>query len=152
FPFTRFRNTAKKRSASLRIKSAVRCVIVSTNAKITLKTARSSIKMPPLDHGLPLYLRAGDEVRQWLRAMAFSHFATFNFNQDTTLDGGKKALKGFLARWDRRVLGKRFNKEPREKRTLLIGFVEHIDSNLHYHSLVRPAKGQGAFQPDFAVE
>lgn len=67
---------------------------------------------------LPLYRRAGDEVRQWLKALAFSHFATFNFNSDATLYSGRKALKDFLARWDRRVLGRRFNEKPREMRTL----------------------------------
>lgn len=91
-------------------------------------------------------------MREWLGAMAFNHFTTFNFNQDTTLRGSKKAIKDFLARWDRLVLGKHFQRQPKAKRTFLIGFVEHIDSNLHYHALVRPAIGCPPYQPNFVLE
>lgn len=100
----------------------------------------------------PPCLRLGDEVCAWLRDMSFRHFVTFNFNQDTTLEGSKKALKGFLARWDRWVLGKRFNRLPKEQRTFLMGFVEHIGSNLHYHALVRPAGDGGFKQPNFVIQ
>lgn len=91
------------------------------------------------DITLPHYMRAraAEAMKDWLSEMDLNLFLTFNFNDDTSLVSGRRALRHFLAKVDRKLLGRHFNVAPLEQRTFMIAFPENLASNLHYHALLR---------------
>lgn len=90
-------------------------------------------------HVLPFGQRSASikALQCWLGERKFTHFITFNFNGPTSLASGRNALKNFHARLDRKLLGRNFNKLPADDRSLFFAFPEHVESNLHYHALLR---------------
>ena len=85
-----------------------------------------------------IYLQ-NDEIKKGLTDLALSlvptHAVDFAFNRDRSTDGSKHDLKLFHAGIERKLLGKYFYRKPAKDRIKSICFVEHIDSNLHYHGL-----------------
>lgn len=81
-----------------------------------------------------------------------SHFVTLVFNEPRALSLAHRKLRDWHARIDRALLGPKWAKRERSDRTLFFAFPEHIETNIHYHLLVRPAltRTQFAFE-DIAV-
>ena len=52
--------------------------------------------------------RDRQEWEQWLATLKFDSFVTLNFNRDTTPAGARRMLGLFLARLNRRFLGRRW--------------------------------------------
>ena len=71
----------------------------------------------------------------------YAFFITANFNRDTNYTAARKAIKGWHARIDKKLLGGRWSKKPNNERTQFVAFVEHEDSNLHLHLMVRLGDG-----------
>src|SRR5690349_3967746 len=78
-----------------------------------------------------------DAWRSFLTEHSFDLHVTLMFNRPTTLEGARKDLKAWLARLDEHWLGRAWSRRPSEERTFAIAFVEHPESNLHLHVLVR---------------
>lgn len=76
---------------------------------------------------------------EFLMSREFTYFPTFNFNRTTTLEEGRRKIREWHARFDRKLLGSKWSKTPEAERTFFIGFPEHLESNLHYHMLLVPA-------------
>lgn len=93
-----------------------------------------------------------DAIRQWLMTMSFTHFGTFNFNCSTTLESARKKLRHFHACWDNEIFGKRYNRATPEKRLFMCVFPEHINTNTHFHALIRSSIKTTGNTPDFRLE
>ena len=74
-------------------------------------------------------------MESWITDQKPSHWVTFNFNRAETKDGSIKRLKEFNARLDRKLFGRNWAKK--EDRPVWIWFMEHENSNLHWHSYVK---------------
>ena len=80
--------------------------------------------------------RYRQEWEQWLAKQDFGLFVTLNFNRDTKPAGARRMLSRFLARLDRRFLGRRWC-EKGWKRTLGMAVLENQETNLHIHLAMR---------------
>ena len=76
------------------------------------------------------------ELEQWLATLKFDRFVTLNFNRDTTPAGARRMLGLFLARLDRRFLGRRWCRKGPE-RTFGVAVLENQATNLHIHLAMR---------------
>jgi hypothetical protein len=105
-----------------------------------------------------------DSVANWLSRSAQPHdlFVTFAWNRhggfahtrtrNVTIEGAMQTLDEFLKRMDRFCLGCRYNKKPL-LRCSMIAAPEHLDTNLHYHGNLRPARlREGQDVRDFISE
>lgn len=82
-------------------------------------------------------------VEHWLSTLDFKLFGTLIFNLgNLSLDSFRRNLKKLHGYVDEELLGKRFYKKPVEQRSRIFTFVEHIDSNLHGHSVIIPPKNK----------
>lgn len=81
----------------------------------------------------------------WLETLNFTHFVTLTFNQrqyhrpDQILEYARDKIKFFHSKLDRCLLGSDFYKKPTNQRTLFVAFPEKIQTNMHYHILMRIA-------------
>jgi hypothetical protein len=73
---------------------------------------------------------------QLVAKQKFDRFVTLNFNCDTTPAGARRMLGLFLARIDRRFLGRRWC-EKGWKRTFGVAVLENQETNLHIHMAMR---------------
>jgi len=73
-------------------------------------------------------------------SLAPTHNIDFNFNRERSIEGSKEEINFFHAGIERKILGKYFYRKPARERIKSICFIEHIDSNLHYHGLVHIPK------------
>ena len=64
-------------------------------------------------------------------------FVTLVTNKTYDTPKMQKALKDFLARLDRELLGSQWAKKPMNVRTDGIIFIEHVASNTHAHGILR---------------
>jgi hypothetical protein len=76
------------------------------------------------------------EWERWLAELDFDLFVTLNFNRDTTPAGARRMLGSFLARLDRRFLGRRWCEKGWE-RTFGVAVLENQETNLHIHVAMR---------------
>lgn len=80
-------------------------------------------------------------LSEWISSSQYSLFVTLIFNSDTIgLSGFKNMLREFHGRVDKELLGSKFHKKTGSERTNFICTVEHLNSNLHGHLLLSPAK------------
>jgi len=85
-----------------------------------------------------------------LNQQNWDFFVTLNLNlPNTNIKSGYEKLKKFHGYLDRALLGKYSHRKPYDDRTLFIAFPEHIESNLHYHLMVKVMDGK---KMDFIVE
>lgn len=77
------------------------------------------------------------KFQMWLDQQNFTHFTTLVFNKQETLDSARDKLKKFHANIDQKIIGVNWYKKPQDQRTFFIAFPEHIQSNLHYHLLMK---------------
>ena len=80
--------------------------------------------------------RYRQEWERWLAELDFDRFVTLNFNRDTTPAGARRMLGLFLARLDRRFLGRRWCEKGWE-RTFGVAVLENQETNLHIHVAMR---------------
>ena len=80
-------------------------------------------------------------MNEMLCDMDAEYFVTANFNRDTSYAAARKALKAWYARVDKALLGGSWSRKARNERTFFIACVEHFDSNLHWHLLLRLGDG-----------
>ena len=73
---------------------------------------------------------------QLVAELDFGLFVTLNFNRDTTPAGARRMLGLFLARLDRRFLGRRWCEKGWE-RTFGVAVLENQETNLHIHVAMR---------------
>lgn len=74
-----------------------------------------------------------------------THFITFNFGRPFTTNSAHFAMKGYFQRVERAALGRNWGKFTGEQRIVAIGFLEHLDSNPHWHVAARiPQKAVAA--------
>jgi hypothetical protein len=69
---------------------------------------------------------------QWLATLKFDRFVTLNFNRDTTPAGARRMLGLFLARLDRRFLGRRWC-EKGWKRTFGVAVLENQETTYMFN-------------------
>ncbi|MAK61597.1 MAG: hypothetical protein CMK09_11505 [Ponticaulis sp.] len=79
------------------------------------------------------------EFKKFLHDQPVSHFVTLVFNEDRSVSLAHRKLRDWHARVDRALLGPKWAKREKSDRTLFFAFPEHIQTNIHYHLLVRPA-------------
>lgn len=77
-------------------------------------------------------------LRTFLTDLNLPMFVTINFNRRTNLRRAYKQLREFHKMIDKDFLGRRFYLLPKEERTFFIAMPEHLNSNFHYHLLLRP--------------
>lgn len=65
------------------------------------------------------------------------YFVTLATNRSGTVDGIRRQARDYCARIDRKLLGHMWHKHPAEARTDGLFFVEHVNSNIHLHGLLR---------------
>ena len=65
------------------------------------------------------------------------YFITANFNRDSSLNSAKKTLGHWSAMVERSLLGKHWYKKEAHERISFFAFAEHLDSNLHWHLMLR---------------
>jgi hypothetical protein len=88
--------------------------------------------------------RIKQAVRDMLLEMDAEYFVTANFNGDRNYAAARNALKAWHARIDRKLLGGKWSKKARHERTQYAAFVEHVDSNIHWHLLLKLGDGVDA--------
>ena len=79
-------------------------------------------------------------IRKMLKTYKADYMITINFNRATNFDAAKKILKELQARINRKLFGKWWLRKPVSERTEFVAFVEHPNSNFHYHVLFRLAE------------
>lgn len=81
--------------------------------------------------------RLVESYRAMLEGINPQRFITLTFNRDVNLLIAHRDVHEFCKRLERVAHGKRWTKYPSEARLVALGFVEHVESNLHYHLLAR---------------
>jgi hypothetical protein len=76
--------------------------------------------------------RDRQEWEQWLATLKFDRFVTLNFNRDTTPAGARRMLGLFLARLNRRFLGRRWC-EKGWKRTFGVAVLENQETTYMFN-------------------
>lgn len=67
----------------------------------------------------------------------FNTFVTLTFNDSHSFDYMRQKLKTFHARLDRHVLGYNWAKKSAAERTFFIAFAEKVNSNAHFHLMMK---------------
>lgn len=75
--------------------------------------------------------------KDFVKSQHCNYFVTANFNRNTTINGARKALKHWAAKIDRKLLGKNWAKIATDERLHFFACAEHINSNLHWHLLLK---------------
>lgn len=83
----------------------------------------------------------------------FQWHLTGNFNRETTYNQGRKILKDWSARVDRKLHGRNFHLKGIDKRLFFIAIPENGDysENLHYHILAKLPEWSETIFPDVAM-
>lgn len=76
--------------------------------------------------------------RLFLTDLNLPCFATLNFNKYLSTNAAYTLLRKFHRELDRTLLKKRFHLLPQDERTFFIAMPEHLNSNFHYHMLMKP--------------
>jgi len=79
-----------------------------------------------------------EAVIQLVLSTAPKIFATAVFNDYASPERGRLAIKRFHANLDRKLYGKCYHQVSPQKRTFFFAFPENINSNFHFHLLIRP--------------
>jgi hypothetical protein len=62
---------------------------------------------------------------------------TFTFNRAVNSITGQQRIKGFINSLEREVLGRRWSVFPAHMRITAVGFLEHADTNAHWHTVMQ---------------
>ena len=84
-----------------------------------------------------------DAFEEFLRTLDVDLFVTQSFSQNTWFAQARPLLGQWYAHLDNHYLGRGWGRRSSGERTFAVAVPENIDTNLHYHSLVRlPAWGR----------
>ncbi len=84
-----------------------------------------------------------DAFEGFLKTLDVDLFATLSFSQNTRLQQARPLLGQWFARLDNHYLGRGWTRWSSDERTFAVAVSENIDTNLHYHCLMRlPAWGR----------
>jgi hypothetical protein len=76
-------------------------------------------------------------LEEWLATIDADLFVTLSFAQDVRLGSARQLLGQWLARIDSRYLGRGWARRSSDERTFAVLVPENINTNLHYHCLMR---------------
>ena len=80
---------------------------------------------------------------EWLAQMDVDLFVTLSLAKNIGVDRARRKLRLWLAFVDSHYLGARWTRRPSSERTKAFIFAESVDTNLHYHALMKlPYRGQ----------
>ncbi len=88
--------------------------------------------------------RVRKAMNEMLLDMDPEYFVTVNFNWDTNYEAARKTLKAWHAFVDKALLGGSWSRKAQNERTQFVAFAEHLESNLHWHLLLRLGDGADA--------
>lgn len=77
-----------------------------------------------------------ESYKAWIAEFGMTHTLTFNFANQVGPKEARYKMKGFCGRIERAALG-RYYYRRNEPRLGVVGFPEHMDSNPHWHCVVR---------------
>jgi hypothetical protein len=84
-----------------------------------------------------------DSLTEWLANIEADLFVTLSFAQNARLGGARQSLGQWFARIDNHYLGRGWARRNSDERTFAIAVPENINTNLHFHCLMRlPSWGQ----------
>ncbi len=64
-------------------------------------------------------------------------------HDEMSIDSATGKLMAFGVMINRKLHGQNFHKKPRNQHTSFIAFIEHIDSNLHFHAVLTTSECEG---------
>ena len=79
-----------------------------------------------------------EQLVEFLEKQEVTHFVTLTFNRTVLLHVGRRKFGEFLARMDKRLLGRSWLKKTNQ-RVFAVAFPENIMYNTHYHAAFRVA-------------
>lgn len=86
-------------------------------------------------------------LRSFLVSLDLPLFVTVTFNKSLSIAKAQKLLNEFHYEIQKSLWGKKFYRIPAEQRIFFIAFPEHIDSNIHYHLMLKvPPRYRVLFQ------
>jgi len=86
-------------------------------------------------------------LRSFLVNLDLPLFVTVTFNKSLSIAKAQKLLNEFHYEIQKSLWGKKFYRIPAEQRIFFIAFPEHIDSNIHYHLMLKvPPRYRVLFQ------
>jgi len=72
-----------------------------------------------------------------LNTYHWDFFGTLTFNRDISIDNATKFIRIWEGKVNRLILGRRWNKKPKDQWCLFYAFFEHPKSNLHVHFVMK---------------
>jgi hypothetical protein len=95
------------------------------------------------DDGYETRMRLREAYEKWLEETDLDLFVTLSLSENVGLQQGRQKIRRWLAYIDNHYIGRGWSKRPSSERTEAFIFPESIDTNLHYHCLMRlPPRGQ----------
>jgi len=88
--------------------------------------------------------RVRKAMNEMLLDMDPEYFVTLIFNWDTNYEAARKTLKAWHAFVDKALLGGSWSRKAQNERTQFVAFAEHLESNMHWHLLLRLGDGADA--------
>lgn len=86
-------------------------------------------------------------LRSFLVNLDLPLFVTVTFNKSLSIAKAQKLLNEFHYEIQKSLWGKKFYRIPAEQRIFFIAFPEHIQTNIHYHLMLRvPREYQERFK------
>ena len=91
-----------------------------------------------------------EEFGNFLSKLKFDFFGTIVFNNGLPnelflkLDAVRRAVYRFHQNVDRKVLGQKFWTLKEKERTFFFAFLEHLNSNIHGHLLIKVPEGKSS--------
>lgn len=90
---------------------------------------------------------------EWLAKVDLDLFVTLSLSENIGLAQARQKIRRWLAYIDNHYIGRGWSKRPARERTEAFIFPESIETNLHYHCLMRlPPRGQTESLDACAVE
>lgn len=83
-----------------------------------------------------------NELGLWLIKGNYSLFGTIVLNRQIKPETFRRKLYEYHGRLDRKLLGSKYHKKPITWRTRFVALLEHLDTNLHAHMLIKPARNK----------
>jgi len=81
-------------------------------------------------------------LREFITDFNGDYAVTAVFNRDVSIDGAKANIKDWYAKVSRKLYGKKWGKKDAWERLQFIAVVEHTESNLHFHFVVKLGGGR----------
>lgn len=93
-----------------------------------------------------------DAYAHWLSTQELDWWVTLNFNRSKTLLGVRNQFRHWLGCLDSEHLGRNWSKRGIDERTFAFAVVEHPQTNVHLHALLRMPKPARALRRPYQSE